>query len=218
MTVDAIIFDFDGVIIDTETPDFEVWQEFYREHGLDLSAELWLTRVGSVNGTGFDPAAHFEKLTGAHLDSTFIKEHFDSYVQRCGQQPVLPGVKELLTMASEKGIKLAIASNSYLDWVERWLRQHTLYKYFDCICTRGDVKQGKPAPDLYLKAAECLNTSVDCCVAIEDSPFGMEAALAAGIRCIAVPNELTKYLERPNVALTINSLAEYDLAGLLAKF
>src|SRR5258708_1632716 len=145
MTVDAIIFDFDGVIIDTETPDFQVWQEYYRDHGLDLSAEMWLTRVGSVNGKGFDPAVHFEQLTGTKLDKVFLQAHFDVYLRRCGEQPILPGVKDILMQASAHGIRLAIASNSYIDWVERWLYQHELYEYFDCICTRGEVKERKPA-------------------------------------------------------------------------
>src|SRR5450755_1793148 len=197
MAVDAIIFDFDGVILDTETPDYEVWREFYHKHGIDLSTELWLTRVGSVIGIGFDPAQHFEQLTGVQLDPEFLKTHFDNYVQRCDEQPILPGVKDLLRQASEQGIKMAIASNSYMDWVERWLRQHALYDYFQCICTRGDVERGKPAPDLYLLAAQCLNIPVDRCIAIEDSPMGMEAAIAAQIRCIAVPNPLTKTLTRP---------------------
>lgn len=218
MTVDAIIFDFDGVIIDTETPDFELWRDFYQTKGLDLSADLWLTRVGASIGAGFDPITHFEQMTGTSLDKDFQQAHWNRYLEVCTNQPVLPGVVALLEAASKQGLKLAIASSSYFDWVERFASHHDLLKYFDCVCTRGDVKAGKPAPDLYLLAAECLDTPVDRCVAIEDSPNGMKAALAAGIRCIAVPNPLTLKLTKPAVALALTSLAELDLARLMSEF
>lgn len=218
MAVDAIIFDFDGVIIDTETPDLEVWQEFFRSHGLDAPTSLWATRTGYNEGDVFDPARHFERLTGQPLDEAHRQEQFQRYLDRCRRQPVLPGVRDLLEQAALRGIKLAIASSSYRRWVEPLLRQHKLWHYFDCVCTREDVKQGKPAPDLYLAAAACLGLSVDRCVAIEDSPNGMRAALAAGIRCIAVPNSLTARLERPEVTLIVPSLADLELPALLSRF
>jgi HAD superfamily hydrolase (TIGR01509 family) len=218
MAVDAIIFDFDGVIIDTETPDLEVWQEYFRSHGLDAPASLWETRTGYNEGDIFDPALYFERLTGQRLDEAHLQEQFQRYLDRCRQQPVLPGVCDLLEQASLRGIKLAIASTSYRRWVEPLLKEHKLWHYFDCVCTREDVEQGKPAPDLYLAAAACLDLPVDRCVAIEDSPNGMRAALAAGIRCIAVPNPLTARLERPQVTLTVPSLADLDLQALLSRF
>jgi HAD superfamily hydrolase (TIGR01509 family) len=218
MALDAIIFDFDGVIIDTETPDLEVWQEFFRSHGLDAPASLWATRTGYNEGDAFDPASYFERLTGQRLDEVCRQEQFQRYVDRCRQQPILPGVRNLLQQASQRGIKLAIASASYRSWVEPLLRQHKLWHYFDCVCTREDVKQGKPAPDLYLAAANCLGLPVDRCVAVEDSPNGIRAALAAGVRCIAVPNPLTARLAGPEVSMTVPSLADLELQALLTRF
>src|SRR5512140_1930550 len=175
MAIDAIIFDFDGVIIDTETPDFELWQQVYRTHGLELNTDLWLSRAGAPVGDGFDPITHFEQLTGTTLDDQFRQSWFKRYLEICSRQPILPGVMSVFEQASQQGIKLAIASNSYYDWVERYLIQHELLRYFDCIRTRGDVKVGKPAPDLYLSAADCLGVPVQRCIAIEDSPNGMKA-------------------------------------------
>jgi HAD superfamily hydrolase (TIGR01509 family) len=218
MAVDAIIFDFDGVIIDTETPDYELWREFYESHGLDLPVDLWITRVGANEGTGFDPAEYFTEVTGKILDRNFLSSQFNDYLKRCDQQPLLAGVEFMLQQAKARQLKLAIASSSYSNWVEPRLLQHDLHQYFDCICTRDHVKMGKPAPDLYLKAVECLEVSIERCIAIEDSPNGMKAALAAGLRCIAVPNALTCRLEAPQVSLTIASLAEYDLDKLMAQF
>lgn len=218
MPIDAIIFDFDGVVIDTETPDLELWQAAFRERGLDLSESMWSKRVGYNEDDAFDPARHYEKVTGTVLESTFFENHHKLYLERCASQPILPGVLEILREAPQRGIKLAVASSSYRSWVERWLRHHNLLDYFDCIRTRDDVKEGKPAPDLYLGAAECLGVPVERCLAIEDSPTGMRAALAAGIRCIAVPNTLTQRLERPDVALTLTSLADLDLQTLISQF
>ncbi len=92
MAVDAIIFDFDGVIIDTETPDFESWRDLFRERGLDLAADLWINRVGATaDNLHFDPASHFQKLTGTALEDAHLKQQRAAYIERCGQQPILPG-------------------------------------------------------------------------------------------------------------------------------
>jgi HAD superfamily hydrolase (TIGR01509 family) len=157
-------------------------------------------------------------MTGGKLDETFRAEQFKRYLERCEQQPILAGVKELLQEARERKIKLAVASSSRREWVERWLKQHDLRHFFNCIRTREDVKMGKPAPDLYISAAECLGIPIERCLAIEDSPNGMNAALAAGMRCLAVPNTLTLRLKRPEVSLTLKSLADLDLKQLLAQF
>jgi HAD superfamily hydrolase (TIGR01509 family) len=217
LAVDAIIFDFDGVIIDTETPDLEVWQDFYHSKGLDLPITLWLRRVGYNEGDAFDPARHYETLTGVTLDAAFHQDQRKQYMERCYRQPVLPGVLNLIEQASRAGIRLAIASSSYRDWVDRWLRHHNLSQYFECVMTREDVKHGKPSPDLYLSAIKCLGIPAERCLAIEDSPNGMKAALGAGLRCIAVPNPLTIRLERPEVTLTLTSLADLDLQNLLSQ-
>jgi len=218
MTIEAIIFDFDGIIIDTESPDLEVWQDCYRAHGLDLTLDVWAKRVGHNEDDSFDPVAHFEKITGQPFDPALRQANVQRYLDRCASQPILPGVTALLQAARDHGIPLAIASSSYRKWVERWLRHHNLWHYFACIRTRDDVAKGKPAPDLYLSAAACLGVPVERCIAIEDSPIGMQAALSAGIRCIAVPNPLTARLPLPNVNLRLQSLADIDLQGLLAQF
>src|SRR5262249_43497083 len=155
---------------------------------------------------------------GKTLDAKFLQDHFNSYVERCALQPILPGVQEMIEQASARGIKLSVASNSPHEWVERWLRQHNLMRFFDCVRTREDVKKPKPAPDVFLSAAECMKVPLERCVVIEDSPSGMQGAIAAGIRCVAVPNPLTIRLARPEVTLTVNSLADFGLTDLLARF
>ncbi len=210
----------DGTILDTETPDFETWRELYTAHGLELPLDLWKQRIGAVYASldhVFDPAAHFEQLTGITLGTETRRQQFERYLERCGLQEALPGVRELIESARRAGTPLAIASNSDLGWIEHWLRHLGLREPFGCISTFEHAPHPKPAPDIYLNAAACLGVPPERCIAIEDSPVGMQAALAAGMRCVAVPNALTAHLPRPDsVALTVPSLAAVSLETLLA--
>lgn len=219
MSIEAIIFDFDGVIIDTETPDFETWRVCFRERGLDLTPELWAERVGGVaNDLHFSPESYYEQLTGTALDAAAVNGQRMMYLDRCRRQPVMPGVLELIRYAQEQGIMLAIASNSYGDWVEDFATRAGVWDSFGCVSTVGDVSKGKPAPDLYLNAAACLGVPVERCIAIEDSPTGMRSALAAGMRVVAVVTPLTAPLARPaGVALTLNALSEISPTTLLEQ-
>src|SRR5258708_22351391 len=106
MALDAIIFDFDGVIVDTETLDYELWREFYAEHGLELDVALWLSRVGGIEEAGFYPRFHYQKLTRKMLDEAFRKSFFDKWWGCCTKQPVFPGVLPLLRPAPQSGVKI----------------------------------------------------------------------------------------------------------------
>jgi HAD superfamily hydrolase (TIGR01509 family) len=220
MSKAAIIFDMDGTILDTETPDYETWRELYAAHGVDLPFDLWKQRIGVVyqfENAVFDPASHFERLTGITLGTETRREQYERYVARCRLQEPLPGVKALIEAARQSGVPLGIASNSDRGWVEHWLAHLDLLASFGCVSTFEEVPQPKPAPDVYLSAAACLGVPPERCIAIEDSPIGMEAALAAGMRCVAVPNTLTAHLLRPGgISLTPTSLAETSLGELLA--
>ncbi len=220
MSVEAIVFDFDGVIVDTEPPDFEPWRDCVRERGLDLTPELWVKRVGAAAyDLHFSPERHYEQLTGLSLDAAVLEYQRSMYLARCRQQTIMPGVLELIHYAREQGIALAIASNSYREWVEEFAQRVGVWDYFTCVSTVGEVANGKPAPDLYLNAVACLEVPAERCLAIEDSPTGMSAALAAGLRVVAVLTALTAPLDRPAaVALTLNSLSALSPEALLARF
>ena len=220
MTIRAIIFDFDGVIIDTETPDFETWRELYQEHGLDLTPDLWVRRVGAAaDNLHFDPAHYYQQVSGSMLQADALVRQRQRYLDRCETLPLLPGVLELIHYARDHQLKLAIASNSYREWVEKYANLVGVRSYFECVCTLSDVEHGKPAPDLYLCAAACLGVPVEECFAIEDSPTGMQAALSAGIRVVGVLNPLTAPLSRPDgVSLILNALSEIEPGTLIQQF
>jgi len=130
-------------------------------------------------------------------------------------RPLLPGVEELLREAGERGLGRAVASSSSCGWVEGWLRRRGIRAMVEVVVARDDVERVKPDPELFLLAARRLGVAPSGCLVFEDSPNGMRAALAAGMRCVAVPNVLTEPLSRPDVDLVLESLDQQSLASIL---
>jgi HAD superfamily hydrolase (TIGR01509 family) len=212
----AVILDFDGLIVDTETPIFEAWRTVYGRRGHELGLEVWQHALGTHGG--FDPFAHLGALLGEALPHDTVLEEVQALNRAtCDAQPLLPGVEALLHAARGLGLGTAVASSSTRGWVEGWLARHGIRELFDVLCGREDVAQVKPAPELFLLAAERLGVPPGACVVFEDSPNGMRAARAAGMLCVAVPNGLTRELALPDPDLVVSSLAELPLADLLTR-
>jgi HAD superfamily hydrolase (TIGR01509 family) len=212
----AVILDFDGLIVDTETPIFEAWRTVYGRRGQELGLEVWQHALGTHGG--FDPYAHLGALLGETLPHDELLEEVQALNRvACDAQPLLPGVEDLLRAARGLGLGTAVASSSTRGWVEGWLSRHGIRPMFDVLCGREDVARVKPAPELFLLAAERLGVPAEVCVVFEDSPNGMRAARAAGMRCVAVPNALTRELALPDPDLVVASLADHPLVELLAR-
>jgi HAD superfamily hydrolase (TIGR01509 family) len=212
----AIILDFDGLIVDTETPIYESWRAVYARRGQELRIEQWQHALGTHGG--FDPFAHLGELLGEALPHAVLLQEVQTLNRTaCDAQPLLPGVAELLRSARMLDLGTAVASSSTRGWVEGWLSRHGIRELFDVLCGREDVALVKPAPDLFLLAAERLGVAPGGCVVFEDSPNGMRAARAAGMLCVAVPNTLTRELALPDPDLVVSSLAEHSLADLLVR-
>ena len=210
----AVVLDFDGLIVDTETPIFEAWLGAYRRRGQPLGLGEWQHALGTHGG--FDPLAQLECLLGGVLDrEAVLAEVKEATAKGCADQPLLPGVEALLRDAKALGLGRAVASSSSCGWVDGWLRRHGIRDLLDVVVARDDVRKVKPDPELFLLAAARLGVEPGACVVFEDSPNGMRAALAAGMRCVAVPNALTRPLERPEVDLVLGSLAERPLPEVL---
>ncbi|MEK6256273.1 MAG: HAD-IA family hydrolase [Chloroflexota bacterium] len=214
----ALIFDFDGLIIDTEMPDYVSWQEVYRDHGVELPLELWASILGGNASSDFDPYDHLEELVGKSVDreAIWIKRRKRD-IDLIAIQPILPGVEEYFQDAKRLGLQLAIASSSPESWVIGHLTRLNLINNFDCICTADDVIKTKPDPSILLEVLSGLKVSADECIMFEDSPNGVLAANRAGIFCVCVPNELTARLDLEHADLKLNSLAEISLENLLQK-
>jgi HAD superfamily hydrolase (TIGR01509 family) len=214
--ISALIFDFDGLIIDSETPLFDIWASVYARHGVVLSMDDWQHALGTQGG--FDPFAHLSTTLAATLDrdtlAGFVR---DEHWRLCGEQPLLPGVRERIDEARELSFGLAVASSSPSAWVHPWLERHGLMPLFDVVCTRDDVQRVKPAPDLFLVAAERMGVAPASCLVFEDSPNGLQAAHAAGMTSVAVPNRLTRGLPLRDPHLVLNSLADMTLGEMIER-
>lgn len=190
----GILFDFDGLILDTETPIFQVWQDKFREHGKELLLEDWaeiLGKSGKEDGPieDFFRAINKESERQAILDEVSRKE-LDLVVNK---KP-LPGAKELIKKAKQKGLTLGIVSSSDQKWVHSHLKRLGLWDYFDHTSCSEEVDQAKPDPALYHLGLKKMNGVPEKVVVLEDSPNGVLAAKRAGLFCIAVPNSLTSQL------------------------
>lgn len=191
LMIQAIIFDFDGTILETEVPDYRSWQEVYTEHGGVLDMETWLQCVGGGVDV-FDPYAYLEGQIGANIDREVIRaRRKPRYLELVAGQGLRPGVKALLASAVESGVKLAVASSSNRSWVEGHLVEREIRHHFGAVCTSDDVAKVKPDPALYRLAAERLGVDPKQAVAVEDSRNGMLSAKRAGLRCVVVPNPIT---------------------------
>jgi HAD superfamily hydrolase (TIGR01509 family) len=214
----ALVFDFDGLILETEGPIFLSWQELYASFGFPLPFEVWATTIGSAEAE-FDPARELERLLGQPLDWSAIEpKRQQRELALINQQPLLPGVEQILQDARRLGLKLGLASSSSCKWVEGHLKERGLRLYFDAVRAADDVHLTKPDPELYLAVLRELGVSGAEAVALEDSPNGIRAAKAAGMYCVAVPNHLTRQLVLDEADLRLESLAEMPLEMLLAKF
>jgi HAD superfamily hydrolase (TIGR01509 family) len=215
MGIKGIIFDFDGTILDTEVPFFEVWQETYRLYGYELSLAEWAVSLGT-SPDSFDPAGVLQQKIGKSIDREKITESTHQKSLKIIQQlPPIPGVTKFLMDATSQGLKLAVASSSDRPWVVGHLKRLQLSDYFSHICTQEDVKLVKPDPALFLCAASMLALKPSELIVIEDTPHGITAAKTAGMYCIAVPNDLTKHLDIHKADMILESLESISLNDLL---
>jgi HAD superfamily hydrolase (TIGR01509 family) len=212
--IQALIFDFDGTILDTETPEFEVWQGVYTHHGASLELAEWARGIGTWDA--FDPHAHLETLTGQSFDKDDLRTTVRGRVHEMihALEPI-PGVLDALESAKARGLRLAVASSSSRDWVTEHLERLGLLGFFESLSTRYDVERVKPDPALYLHALAQLGLRPAQAVAIEDSPNGAKAALAAGLRAVVVPNAVTQTLSFPDGVTRLERLDGPSLDAIL---
>ena len=217
MAIKALIFDFDGLILETEGPIYQSWHELYQAYGFDLPLKRWATIIGTANFY-FDPYGELESLLGRKVDWAEVERaRREREAELIDEQPVLPGVEDYLRAAQCRNLKIGLASSSSCQWVVGHLTRLGLYEYFDCIRGKDDVAQTKPAPELYLAVMEEFQAQGNEVVVFEDSPHGVMAAKRAGTYCVAVPTPLTSGLRLEEADLRLSSLAEMPLEELLAK-
>ncbi|HZS29962.1 MAG TPA: HAD family phosphatase [Gaiellaceae bacterium] len=216
----AFLFDFDGLILDTELASRAGWEWLYREHGHELPADLWATLVGTHGG--WDPMAHLEELVGAPLERERLNERrYAHELALIEAEELRPGIADYLAAARRHGLKRAIVSSAPRYWIDMHLARLEESAGWDAFCTADrDAARAKPSPTLYLEALDLLAVGAHEAVAFEDSPNGVLAAKAAGIFCVAVPNEVTRELglAAAGADLVLDSLADLPPDELLSRF
>ena len=211
----AVIFDFDGTILDTESPTFLAWQRVYDAHGQMLTFEEYSAVIGS-DYIAFDPRRTLEERCGRPLDwQRLDAERRSRSLDVITCQPPLPGICRLLEEAHELKLRCAIASSSPTEWVRGHLRRIGLLKWFHFISCAENECPPKPSPEVYLRALKGLGVSAAEALAIEDSPNGLLAAQRAGIRCVIVPNQLTRKMRFPKKVKVLRSLEDFSLKEYL---
>lgn len=214
--IKALIFDFDGLILDTETPEFETWREIYREFDQDLNMEVWGQTVGGLGASSFRPLPYLESLLGRDLTPLNLSARASQRnLARIVALPPLPGVTATLRAARDLGLRLAVASSSPHRWVDGHLARLGLDHFFETVKCADDVGRTKPEPDLYLSALEALRVSPLEAIAFEDSPNGVAAARLAGLFVVAIPNPITTQLAFEGESLRLASMADLALEALL---
>ena len=216
MTLLGAIFDCDGLLADTETPDYEAWRQIYEEYGLHFPVELWSQSIGAAKGHELND---WHTALSEHVGPGYDREAIQIrrrafYHGAIGQLTPMPGVLALLDALDAEGIPCAVASNSDRPWVDNVLNITGLTGRFQTVATADEVAHPKPAPDVYLLAAERLGVAPSHCVAFEDSPRGLAAAHAAGMRTVAVPTTLTRHFGWEQAHHLVESLERLTLDDL----
>ena len=188
----GIIFDFDGVLVDTEWAIYQSWVHLYAREGQEISIATYAPCLGA-GYSHWDPAAHLEKLTGKKYDwekeTPARQAMLEADLERSG---LMDGALELLDWCAGQGIGLAVASSSSRRWVQGWLEKLGIYDRFAGVFTRTDGYPVKPSPALFEAAQQCLGLEKADCLIIEDSENGTIAAQNAAIPCVAIPNRMTE--------------------------
>ena len=218
MSIKALIFDFDGTIVDTETPEFQSWRLEYAVFGVELPLNLWVELIGTTTPGAFEPYTWLESRVGKGLDRETLRARRRAVMMDliAAERP-RPGIEDWLAGGRERGLSLAVASASHRPWVEQHLTGVGMIDRFDYLATGDQVERPKPAPDVYLLAARQLGIAPDEAIVIEDSRNGVAAAKAAGMFTIAVPNPMTLGLDFSAADLRVDSLAALDLGEAIRR-
>ena len=211
--VQALVFDFDGTLVDTETPEFTVWSHIFDQHKVRMPDGYWASMIGRGAEQEFErPAALLERLCGVPFrDSEYRHQKIMTLIDR---ESLRPGTEALIMEAHAKGLPCGVASSSPHLWVDRELDKRGVLHLFDFVSCADDVKRAKPFPDLYLLACDRLDAEPAQTVAIEDTPNGLAAAKAAGLFAVATPNPVTQSLDLSAADLRVDDLSAWSLADL----
>ncbi len=207
----ALLFDFDGTLVDTEWAIYQAWLATFQKEGQDLPIETYAQCIGSDFNT-WSPKTHLEDLTGKQFPWAEMDLERQKVIEGAlkSEGPV-PGAVEILTELEGQYVMAVVSSSSH-DWVDGWLERLEMSQYFSATVCRGDAPRIKPAPDLYERASERIGIPPQECLVIEDSLNGGLAGLEAGMTVQVIPNRITKGSDFSRMNGVFESLTQWRKA------
>lgn len=209
MKPQGIIFDFDGVLVDTEWAIYQSWVKLFEREGQQISIETYSPCLGA-GYSHWNPAEYLESLTGKsynwEAETPARQAMLEADLERMG---LMPGAQELLDWCHVNKIPMAVASSSSRRWVAGWLQKLGIMEMFDGVFTRTDGYPVKPDPALFLAAQNCIGVPAEQCIIIEDSENGTISAQRANIPCVAIPNRMTRFADFSRATCVMKSLHEF---------
>ncbi|BCZ44798.1 hydrolase [Clostridium gelidum] len=200
--IEAVLFDMDGVIFDTERVYLEHWIKIFKKYGYEMKKEIYV----SVMGRGRENIMKtFVKIYGENLPILQMYKEKDQLLVQAvkeGQVPMKPGAKEILNFLKENNFKIALATSAKKDRMMMQLKIGKIENKFDAIVCGDDITNSKPDPEIFLKAAQKLSVNPENCVVVEDSPSGIKAAYSAEMMGLHVEDlkkadeEILKYCHK----------------------
>ncbi len=217
MTITAVIWDFDGTILDTEWPAYVAAQREFERLGVELPFEDWQDTIGTADHEPWWEVLRRRVGGFDEDDATLLGRYRALKNEMTDAADLMPGVRPLFERLADDGLPCGVASSSSVEWVERHCRRHGIWERFSSVATRTDVgvERTKPEPDLFTLAAERGQWSPADCLVIEDSKHGVEAARRAGMWVVAVPNRITAGQDFSAAHVVVESLVELDLDAAL---
>jgi HAD superfamily hydrolase (TIGR01509 family) len=211
----ALIFDFDGLLVDTESSALLAWREQFAVHDVVFPLEVWHRYIGSQGSQDAMLAA--VRAGGIDFEDEVLRGEWRQRHNRIvSSEPLRPGVEAFLDDAAAAGARFAVASSATRDWLDQQLGRLGIRDRFEVVCAR-DNGRVKPAPDIYLAALAALGVEASNAIAFEDSPNGIAAAKAAGIYCVAVPNPVTAGLPLGQADLRVESFTDISYSELVDR-
>ena len=219
MAIEAVVFDFDGVIIETEEPSYLAWRQVWASYGQDLPLGEWAACIGTGQREDtFHPFEELVRRTGLNLREADVRAQKQHLVAtRSAASPLSAGVVDWLDAAAEAGIAVGIASSSPRTWILEHLERVGLGSRFQVIACFDDCGVSKPDPASYLLACRSLHVPPARALAVEDSAHGIRAAKQAGMACVAVPTAMTAHMDFAAADLIVGSLGDTSLADVLRR-
>ncbi|MDE2745497.1 MAG: HAD family phosphatase [Chloroflexota bacterium] len=208
----AVIFDMDGVLLDSEPLHYEAVRVLLAEHGVEFPLEDYFRYLGTTLTSTWDDLCERYPISMPfeQFEARYNSDVLDQYLAGA---PLIRGARELVVKLRDAGVPIAVASSSHRVWVDAALSGAGLREYFDHTTAGDEVSMGKPSPEIYLNAADKLGFDPAQCIAIEDAPAGVESAKAAGMKVVLVRSELTQDLNLTS-DWQVNDLTEFKLTWL----